>query len=203
MVITYSRLGVNRYGCRSRSWSAEQENDSFHFHSLRLRLRIWSRAIGSALPSHVSPLILHNQAESGACSRVSLLAPDFREGVHLYRQPSSGQCRVYRVTQLSTNGVHRLELLLLLLLFLTFSALVANPKKLLYTVANPARGLLNREKKKKKSLAAHPAPPARFGEKKKKKSRDAFTYLGATQVGVTQVVSVRLASVQGFLRLVS
>ena len=34
-----------------------------------------------------------------------------------------------------------------LLLFLTFSALVANPKKLLYTVANhPDRGLLNREK---------------------------------------------------------
>ena len=32
-------------------------------------------------------------------------------------------------------------LLLLLLLFLTFSVLVANPKKLLYTVANPARGL--------------------------------------------------------------
>ena len=38
------------------------------------------------------------------------------------------------------------QLLLLLLLFLTFSVLVANPKKLLYTVANPARGLLNREK---------------------------------------------------------
>ena len=30
-------------------------------------------------------------------------------------------------------------------LFLTFSVLVANPKKLLYTVANPARGLRNRE----------------------------------------------------------
>ena len=39
-----------------------------------------------------------------------------------------------------------------LLLFLKFSALVANPKKLLYTVANPARGLLNREKKKKKKV---------------------------------------------------
>ena len=53
----------------------------------------------------------------------------------------------------------------LLLLFLTFSALVANPKKLLYTVANPARGLLNRGKKKT------PPPPARcsFGEKKRKK----------------------------------
>ena len=35
---------------------------------------------------------------------------------------------------------------MLLLWFLKFSVLVANPKKLLYTVANPARGLLNREK---------------------------------------------------------
>ena len=43
---------------------------------------------------------------------------------------------------------------LLLLLFLTFSVLVANPKKLLYTVANPARGLLIREKRNaRKSLA--------------------------------------------------
>ena len=33
-------------------------------------------------------------------------------------------------------------------LFLTFSVLVANTKKLLYTVANPARGLLNREKER-------------------------------------------------------
>ena len=46
------------------------------------------------------------------------------------------------------------------LLFLTFSALVANPKKkLLYTVANPARGLLNREKKKKKKSGSAPLPP--------------------------------------------
>ena len=44
------------------------------------------------------------------------------------------------------------------LLFHTFSVLVANPKNLLYTVANPARGLLNRGKKKEeKSLAAHPS----------------------------------------------
>ena len=82
--------------------------------------------------------------------------------------------------------------LLLLLLFLTFSALVAIPKKLLYTVANLARGLLNRGKKKKKKSGS--VPP---------KSRDASTYRDATQVGVTQVVAVRLASVQGFQRLVS
>ena len=78
-------------------------------------------------------------------------------------------------------------------------------KKLLYTVANPARGLLNREKKRKrKSLAAPPPPPERTARsEKKKKTRDASSCVGATQVGVTQVVSVRLASVQGFLRLVS
>ena len=40
--------------------------------------------------------------------------------------------------------------MLLLLLFLTFSVMVANPKKLLYTVDNPARGLLNKEKRTKK-----------------------------------------------------
>ena len=33
-------------------------------------------------------------------------------------------------------------------LFLAFSVLVANPKKMLYTVANLTRGLLNRGKKK-------------------------------------------------------
>ena len=60
-------------------------------------------------------------------------------------------------------------MLLLLLLFLTFSALVANPKNFTRTVANPARGLLNRERKKKKKSgsAPPPLPPARcsFGEK--------------------------------------
>ena len=50
-------------------------------------------------------------------------------------------------------------MLLLLLLFLTFSVLVANPKKLLYTVANPARGLLNREKRTKEKVWQHTPPP--------------------------------------------
>ena len=49
--------------------------------------------------------------------------------------------------------------MLLLLLFLTFSVLVANPEKLLYTVANPARGLLNREKKTKEKVWQHTPPP--------------------------------------------
>ena len=44
------------------------------------------------------------------------------------------------------------------LLFLTFSVLVASPKKLLYTVANPARGLLNREKRTKEKVWQHTSP---------------------------------------------
>ena len=35
--------------------------------------------------------------------------------------------------------------MLLLLLFLTFNVLVANPREVFDTVANPGRGLLNRE----------------------------------------------------------
>ena len=45
-------------------------------------------------------------------------------------------------------------------MFLTFRVLVANPKKLLYTVTNPARGLLNRERKGEKK-----------GEKRGKKNK--------------------------------
>ena len=42
-------------------------------------LRIWFREVGLAVPSRVSLLILHIQAESGAYSRIPL---DFRGGVH-------------------------------------------------------------------------------------------------------------------------
>ena len=45
------------------------------------------------------------------------------------------------------------------LLFLTFSVLVTNPEKLLYTVANPACGLLNREKRTKEKVWQHTPPP--------------------------------------------
>ena len=49
--------------------------------------------------------------------------------------------------------------LLLLLLFLTLSILVANPKKLLYTVVNPARGRLNTEKRMEEKLWQRTPPP--------------------------------------------
>ena len=90
--------------------------------------------------------------------------------------------------------------LLLLLLFLTFSPLVANPKKT--TLHRGQTRSRSAEQGKKKSGSAPPPPPTLLVRRKSKsKSRDASTCLGATQVGVTQV-SVRLGSVQGFLRFV-
>ena len=48
------------------------------FSCLRSRLTIWSRETGVAVPSHVSLLILHSQAESGTFSRGSSLFPRLR-----------------------------------------------------------------------------------------------------------------------------
>ena len=65
----------------------------------------------SALSSPVlrQPAHLHTQAESVLTYGIP---PEFRGGVHLFtenRHTSSGQSRVYRVTQLRTDGVHRRE----------------------------------------------------------------------------------------------
>ena len=72
----------------------------------RTYLRILSHETGSAVPSRASLLILHTQAESGAYSRDSSRFPRRRPFIYLNRQKPSGQSRVYRVTQLRTNGVH-------------------------------------------------------------------------------------------------
>ena len=97
-----------------------------------------------------------------------------------------------------------------MLSFLTFSALVANPKKTTLRGGQYRSWSAEQEKKIKEkksgSVPSFPPPPrarSSFGENKIKKSRDASICLGATQVGVTQVVSIRLVSVQGFLRLVN
>ena len=77
--------------------------------------------------------------------------------------------------------------LLLLLLFLTFhGALVANPRELLYTVANPAPGLLNRE-----SPVATPPPHAVRTEEKARETK----LSGANgDRGKSIVVSVQLTT---------
>ena len=63
---------------------------------------------GSPVPRQ--PAHLHTQAESGALPYG--IPPEFRGGVHLFvynRHTPSGESRVYRVTQLRTDGVHYRE----------------------------------------------------------------------------------------------
>ena len=61
---------------------------------------------GSAVPFRVSLLILHTRAESGAYLRDSSRFPRRRPFIYLNRHTTSGQSRVYRVTQSRTDGVH-------------------------------------------------------------------------------------------------
>ena len=71
----------------------------------RSRLRIWSRETGLAVPSRVSLLFLHTQAESGAYSR-EFLPISAAASIYLYRHTPSGQSLVFRITQLRTDGAH-------------------------------------------------------------------------------------------------
>ena len=56
-------------------------------------------------PAHPAHLRLYLVLAHG----IPLLPLAFRDGIHPYRQPPSGQPRVYRVTQLRTDGVCRQE----------------------------------------------------------------------------------------------
>ena len=61
---------------------------------------------GSPVPRQ---FLLHTQAESGAYSRDSSRFSRRRPFIYLNRHTPSGQSRVYRVTQLRTDGVHYRE----------------------------------------------------------------------------------------------
>ena len=102
MVITYSWVWINRVRLPILlvvSWTGK-----IIFPCPRACLRIWSRETGSAVPTRVSLLI--------SILRLNLvltygIPPEFRGGVHLWnRHTPSGRSRVYRVTQLRTDGVH-------------------------------------------------------------------------------------------------
>ena len=106
LAVSLLRVCIN-VGCRCCSWSAER--GELTFPCTRSRLRVWSPETGSAVPSRVSLLILHTQAESGAYSRDSSRFPSRRPFIYLNRHTPSGLSRVYQVTQMRTDGVHRRE----------------------------------------------------------------------------------------------
>ena len=95
LVIAFSRL-ISNAAC------GQLKKGKNIFPCPRSRLRVWSRETGSAIPSRVSPLILHAQAESGAYPRAPLFPPAFRHGV------VSAQEKRHRVNLsqiLRSNGV--------------------------------------------------------------------------------------------------
>ena len=100
-----ARVRINRVRyCPSCSWSGEQAK--LNVSLSRSRLRIWSRETGSAVPSRVSLLIFHTQAESGVYLQESSRVPRRRLFIYLNRHTPSDQSRVYRVTQLRPDCVH-------------------------------------------------------------------------------------------------
>ena len=79
MVIRIARVWINRVGCQSYSWSADQRKKKNP--CTRSRLRIWSRETGAAVPARVSLLI--------SILRLKLvlnygIPTEFRGGAHLF-----------------------------------------------------------------------------------------------------------------------
>ena len=99
----YSK-SMDQPGMVACSWSADKGKRIIP--CPRSRLRIWSPETDSVVPSRISLLI--------SILRLNLvltytIPSEFRSRVHLFiqnRHTPSVQTRVYRVTQLRTNGVH-------------------------------------------------------------------------------------------------
>ena len=94
MVSSLTEYGSIGHGCQSCSWSAKQEVICF------------------PLPPFAPENLVSRHASAYSCSTLRLnlmlthgIRPAFRDGVHEYRQPPSGQSRAYRVTQWHNDGV--------------------------------------------------------------------------------------------------
>ena len=107
MVSTFSRVWINRTRLPILLVVSSNGEKMFFFPPCsRSHLRIWSRdRFGRP---RQPPLIFHTQLNhrSDANSRNSSRFPTRRPHIYIYRQPPSGQFRVYRVAQLRTH-VHR------------------------------------------------------------------------------------------------
>ena len=98
VVITFSRLGINRAWLRILlvvSWTGNMNPPC-----RVLRLRVWSCELGSVVPSRVSPLTLHTQAESDACLRDSTLPSPFPPWF-----PFEASCAIGLVPSLSGHSL--------------------------------------------------------------------------------------------------
>ena len=104
VVITCCRLRINRVRLPILlvvSWTGKINTSLSPFATENLVAR---DGFGSPVPRQ--PADLHTQAESGAYLRDSSRVTRRRPFICLNRHTRSGQSRVYRATQLRTDGVH-------------------------------------------------------------------------------------------------
>ena len=74
-MVNTSGKSMDQLGMGANTARGQLKRDKHFFPRPRSRLRIWSRQTDSAVPSRVSLLSLHTQAESGAYSRDSSRFP--------------------------------------------------------------------------------------------------------------------------------
>ena len=102
IVITYSRVQINQKVANPGHGQLNRGK----IPCPRSRLKIWFRKTVLAVPSRVSLLILYTNAESGAYSRDSSQCPQRCPYIlTTIDYTPLGQSRLYRVTQLRTDGV--------------------------------------------------------------------------------------------------
>ena len=105
MVITYSRVWINRVRLPILlvvSWTRKMNFFLTPFAPENLASR---DGFGHLVLRHPVRSLLYTQTESVAYSRDSSRFPRRRPFIYLNRRTPSGQSRVYRVTQLRTDGV--------------------------------------------------------------------------------------------------
>ena len=93
IVITCSRVWINRYGCQSCSWSAGQKNRNFPVSKTVCSPAMWF-------------VFLHLFPSKKLIFYPVLCGTHFLMYLFKPRHTPSGQSRVHRVTQLRTDGVH-------------------------------------------------------------------------------------------------
>ena len=104
MVITYSK-GKDQPGNVSNPVRGQLNRENDFSLSLFVPENLVSRD-GFDSPVPHQPAHLHTQAESGAYFRDFFRVPRRRPFIYLNRHTPSDRSRVYRVTQLPTDGVH-------------------------------------------------------------------------------------------------
>ena len=134
---------------------------------------------GLGSPATRQPVHLHIQTESGAYLRDFSRIPRRCPFIYLNRHTPSGQSRVYRVTQLRTDGVHCREstgrwpvnVKVVVVVVSHIQRIGCQPEKTTSHGGQSRSGSTEQGKEnKRESLAAYPPPPptpphCSFGEK--------------------------------------